>query len=121
MVRTDLLRRGAPWVALLLRTRRSSRTLNLGWPHRVSALAALAATLALVARRPRAAIAAASALVALNHPLYRLLLRRGGPRVAAAGIGLHVVHHLTGIAAVPLGVTQHLREHRSPMPARTED
>ncbi len=43
MIRSDLLDRGMPWVALLLRRRSASRALNLGWRHRVSTLAAEAA------------------------------------------------------------------------------
>ena len=38
MLWTDFARRGAPWVALQLRTRRIASTLNCSWRHRVSAL-----------------------------------------------------------------------------------
>ena len=52
------------------------------------------------------------ALTALNVELYELLLRRQGPAAAAAGVGLHAVHHVTGALAVPVGVARHLkREH----------
>jgi len=61
MVCTDFARRGVPWVALLLRSGRRSTVLNLGWRHRLSAAACVAGTLAVLARRPRAA--AASVLV----------------------------------------------------------
>lgn len=111
MVRTDLLRRGVPWVRLLLR-HGSSNALNLGWRHRLSALASLAAAVALLGRRPVGAAAAAAALVALNRRFYALLLRRLGPRRAAAGIGLHVVHHLTAVAAVPIALLQHVVDRR---------
>jgi hypothetical protein len=108
MVRTDLLRRGVPWVELLLE-RGGSTALNLGWRHRLSALASLAVAGGLVARRPRVAAAGFVALLALNADLYALIARRRGPGQAAAGVGLHVLHHLTGVAAVPLGVASHLR------------
>src|SRR5436189_88783 len=36
MVHTDLTRRGAPWIALLLRRGRSSSALNLAWRQRMS-------------------------------------------------------------------------------------
>jgi hypothetical protein len=68
--------------------------------------------------------------VALNLPLYRLLLRRGGVKLAAAGVPLHALHHLAGAAAVPAGLVAFLRaHHESPRgtlldlesPARTSD
>jgi hypothetical protein len=49
------------------------------------------------------------AFVALNADFYRLLLRRRGPVQAAAGVGLHVLHHLSGIAAVPAAVARRRR------------
>jgi glycosyltransferase involved in cell wall biosynthesis len=113
MVRTDLLIRGAPWVALLLRHRTGTSSLNLGWRHRFSALASIAAVAAAVLRRPPAAFAALVALVALNRGFYELLLRKRGVRGVTAGVGLHVLHHLTGIVAVPLGVLRYLRERRT--------
>lgn len=108
MLRTDFARRGVPWVRLLLRQRGSATALNLGWRHRLSALAALAGTAALVARRPVPALAGAVGLVALNGRFYLLLLRRRGPVEATAGVFLHALHHLVSIAAVPVGVVQHL-------------
>ncbi|HEV2076012.1 MAG TPA: glycosyltransferase family A protein, partial [Thermoleophilaceae bacterium] len=55
MVATDFARRGAPWVALRLRTGVGSTDLNLGWRHRLSALACAAAVVAAL-RRPTAAL-----------------------------------------------------------------
>ena len=111
MVRTDLLRRGVPWVRLLL-VHGSSSALNLGWRHRLSALASLTAVAALLFRRPAATVLSTGALVALNRSFYALLLRRLGPRGAIAGVGLHVVHHLTAVAAVPLALLFHAVERR---------
>lgn len=110
MVRTDLLIRGAPWVALLIRHRTGTSSLNLGWRHRFSALASIAAVAAAALRRPTAAFAALVGLVALNRGFYELLLRKRGVRGFTAGVGLHVLHHLTAIVAVPLGVLRYLRE-----------
>lgn len=110
MLRTDFARRGVPWVRLLLRRRGSATALNLGWRHRLSALAALAGTAALLARRPVPALAGAAGLVALNGRFYLLLLRRRGPVEATAGVFLHAAHHLVSIAAVPVGVVLHLLE-----------
>lgn len=110
MVRTDFIGRGVPWVLLLLRHRGSTTALNLGWRHRLSALAALAGAVALVLRRPGAVVASGLGLVALNRPFYVLLLRRRGPGEATAGVFLHALHHLASIAAVPVGVFLHLLE-----------
>jgi Glycosyl transferase family 2 len=109
MIRTDILRRGAPWIGLLLATRSHSTALNLGWRHRLSALTCVTAAGLLGARRPRPALAVIALLVTLNLPLYRLLLHRGGIKLATAGIPLHALHHLAGAAAVPVGVLAFLR------------
>ena len=110
MVRTDLLSRGVPWVELALRTRSLPPTLNLGRRHRLSVAASVALASGIAARRPRLAVAAASVLLAANRDFYRLLARRLGPVGASAGVALHVLHHLTAAAAVPLGTAAHLRE-----------
>lgn len=104
MVRTDFARRGLPWVALLLDGGCDPRALNLGWHHRASAVASIALVGAAATRRPRLAAAAAASLVALNASFYSLLVRRRGPVQALAGVPLHVLHHLTGGAALAAGV-----------------
>lgn len=115
MLRTDLLRRGIPWVVLLLRERRHSRALNLGWRHRLSTMGSLTALVALAARRLRLLATAIAALLALNRPLYVLLYRRWGPLHAALGVPLLVAHHAVAALSVPLGAIVHLRERwRSP-------
>jgi len=110
MLRTDFRARAVPWLGLLLRRRRGSTALNLGWQHRASALASVTVAGGVLARAPRAACAGLGVLVALNHPLYRILLRRRGPAQAVAGVGLHLLHHLTSVAAVPFAVVAHRRE-----------
>jgi GT2 family glycosyltransferase len=117
MVRTDLLRRGIPWVRLQLETGRASGALNLGWRHRLSALAALAAAWSGGRRRPVAAAAALGALVALNAPFYDLLRRRGGLPLAAIGLPLHVLHHLVSVVAVGAGAVAHALGPRRDGPA----
>ncbi|HZR95654.1 MAG TPA: glycosyltransferase family 2 protein [Gaiellaceae bacterium] len=108
MVRTDLLVRGAPWVGLLLLHRPASMGLNLGWRHRLSALASVA-LIGLLVVAPLFALVALAALVALNVSFYRLLLRRRGVLHTLAGIALHVVHHLVSVAAVVLGIVLYWR------------
>jgi GT2 family glycosyltransferase len=109
MVRTDFWRRGVPWTELVLRHGADTAALNLAWRHRLSAVAAVAAAVGLVRGRPVATIGGLAALVALNRPLYELLLRKRGAGGAAVGLGLHAVHHVTGALAVPVGVARHLR------------
>jgi glycosyltransferase involved in cell wall biosynthesis len=110
MIHTDFARRGLPWTELLLERGRGSVALNLGPRHRLSALAALG----LLARRPR--LASAAALLVLNRRFYALLLRREGPVRAAAGVGLHAVHHLTGIAAAATALARSGRARRARRP-----
>jgi GT2 family glycosyltransferase len=114
MVRTDLIRRGIPWVRLQLESGRSSGALNLGWRHRLSALAALAAVGAAAARRPLAAAGALGGLVALNARFYALLRRRGGIVLVAAGLPLHVLHHLVSVIAATAGAVAHARGTMQP-------
>jgi hypothetical protein len=109
MVSTDLLRRGSPWVQLLLERGADSATLNLGWRHRASAAASVGFIAALLARKPKLGGAALSVLFCLNTDFYVLLYERRGLRQAAAGVPLHVLHHVVSVVAVPVGVSQHFR------------
>jgi glycosyltransferase involved in cell wall biosynthesis len=110
MVHTDLFRRGMPWVALQVRSRYCSTALNLGWRHRLSAGLCIGGLAAAVLGRPRGAAGAVGALIALNRSFYSLLLRRRGPLEAFAGVGLHVLHHLTATVSIPAGVAMHALE-----------
>jgi GT2 family glycosyltransferase len=112
MVRTDVTRRGAPWVAVLLRRRELPRELNLSPHHLMAAAAWVTAVGATVARRPRVAVGAAAVATAANVDFYALLWRRTGPAGAAAGVGLHALHYLSAAAAVPLGALAYLRGPR---------
>jgi cellulose synthase/poly-beta-1,6-N-acetylglucosamine synthase-like glycosyltransferase len=104
MVWTDFARRAIPWVALEWRTRRLSSALNLGWRHRLSALACVVGVVALVLGWWLIALGALGALLLLNRAFYALLLRRLGLAGAAAGVALHALHHLVAAAALPMGV-----------------
>ena len=116
MLFTDFARRGVPWVAPHLRSGRGSTALNLGWRHRISAAVCAIGTLAVLARRPRAAAASVLVLLGLNRDFYALLARQRGLGEAAIGVVLHAVHHLTAVAAVPAGILAHVRERgRSPV------
>jgi len=113
MVHTDFAKRGVPWMSLLLRNRERPRAvLNLGWRHRWSAAASLATVGAALSRRPLMASGSLLAFLGLNHRFYALLARHHGPRTAAAGLPLHLVHHLVSVAAVPGGIAAHLADGR---------
>lgn len=112
MTKTDLLHRGVPWLQLILEGRTGATALNLGWRHRMSTLLTLVVCWGLVRRRWVVVAASQSALVALDAEFYGLLLRRGGIRLALAGIPLHAVHRLTSVAAVPLALAAHIRRGR---------
>lgn len=115
MVHADLTRRGIPWTRLLLEKGPGSAALNLSWRHRTSALASVTLVAGLAARRPAVAASSLSVILLLNRSFYLLLARRGGPRLAAAGVGLHVTHHLVSAVAVPVAMVGHLGSRlRSP-------
>jgi GT2 family glycosyltransferase len=106
MVATDFLRRGLPWVRLLLARRAAPTTLNLGWRHRLSALASMGGPAALCLGDVSIGVMLILCLITLNSSFYALLLRRGGPVQAAGGVVLHAIHHLTAAAALAVGVGQ---------------
>jgi hypothetical protein len=114
MLWTDFAGRGIPWTVLLLRHRASESTLNLGWRHRLSAAACLVGCGAFAARRFGVAAASVAVLVGLNRSFYLLLLKKRGPKDVVIGVGLHALHHLTGIAAVPAGIAVFILEERIP-------
>lgn len=107
MIATDFARRGLPWLRLQLERRELAGTLNLGPRQRFATGAAAVAALALLARRPRTALALAAASSAANASFYATLARAGGPRLALAGVPLHLVHHVTAAAAVPAALAAH--------------
>jgi GT2 family glycosyltransferase len=104
MVETDLRRRGIPWVALLAAERELPATLNLGARERASAVATVAVVCGLARRKPLLAAAGIGAGIVLNRDLFTLLHERLGVRGAVAGVGLHTVHQLTAVVAVPAGL-----------------
>jgi len=107
MVFTDFARRGLPWMRLQLERGRLAGSLNLSRRQRLATGAAALAALALCARRPRAALALVAASVAANLPFYAVLARAGGPRLALAGVPLHLLHHVTAAAAAGAAFAAH--------------
>lgn len=108
MAKTDLLRRGVPWLQLVFEKHPGSTALNLGWRHRTATGAALLLLVGLARRNWRLAVSSLMILLVLDRSFYLLLLRRRGPGLAGVGVPLHVVHRLTSAAAVPIALTNHL-------------
>ena len=113
MLETDLLRRGVPWLRLVLDGRADPSTLNLSWRNRVGAGASVTLVAALARRNLRLAGTALAVLLLVDGDFYSLLLRRRGPKMLAAGVPLHVLHRLTAVAAIPVALGAHVLDRRS--------
>jgi GT2 family glycosyltransferase len=112
MTKTDLLRRGIPWLRLMFERRSQSTALNLGWKHQIGTAASLLLITSIVRRKFWFAGGALALLIALERRFYLLLFRRRGPLLVFAGVPLHIVHRLTSAAAVPMALASHLRAIR---------
>ena len=104
MLLTDLLYRGMPWTALMLDRGPKAARLNLRGSHGVAAAAFTLGLVATVLGRRRLAAPLAATYFAINLRFYALMLRRAGPRHAAASVALLVVHNAAALGSVPLGV-----------------
>lgn len=110
MIKTDLFRRGVPWLRLILEGRADSSTLNLTWRHRVGTGASLLLVVGVARRKLPLVSTALGILMIADRDFYALLFRRGGVKMAAAGLPLHVLHRLTAVAAIPIALTGHLSD-----------
>jgi hypothetical protein len=98
MVRTDIFRRGVPWMLLIKRTGMVETDLNVQASQKacvvLTGLTLLAAGCSLVV--PAAALGAGiglAAIVALNRPFFTFLARRRGWSFAAAAVPLHLLYY----------------------------
>ncbi len=106
MVRTDIFRRGVPWMLLIKRTGTIETDLNVKGNQKASValtgVTLLSAMLSVVF--PWAAAIAAmglAAIVALNRPLFAFFARRRGLRFATAALPLHLIYYCCcGISVV---------------------
>jgi len=105
MTETDLLRRGVPWLRLVLDNRAGRSTLNLGWSHRIATAASVLLLAGLMRRKFWLVGGTLTLVIVLDRRFYALLLRRRGARALAAGVPLHVLHRLTSAAVVPVTLT----------------
>jgi hypothetical protein len=103
MVRTDIFRRGVPWMLLIQRTGTVETDLNVKSTQKLCvALTGLALIAACGVAVPRADVAAAAGLtsvaclagiVALNRSFFAFLARRMGWRFACAALPLQLVYY----------------------------
>ncbi len=104
MVRTDIFRRGVPWMLLIKRSGTVETDLNVKAAQKACvALTGLAlASAACAVAAPNAALAAGlgltaaagiAAIVAINREFFAFLKRRRGWRFACAGLPLHLVYY----------------------------
>lgn len=115
MLRTDLMRRGIPWMRLILARGSAPADLNLDWASRWSTVLAWGSLLSLpLAARGLIwglpACAAFAVLVFLNLPFYRFLARHRGIGFAVRSVPWHFVHYLQCGLAGLLGLLAHGRE-----------
>lgn len=103
-IRTDILDRGIPWMALLLERGNIPDDLNLRKHHRYSAILTGASFVCLFAtpysrRWPLASFALAAAALLLDIGLLRFLRRRGGLRLLFVGAALTLLQNLCKLVA----------------------
>ena len=106
MVRTDIFRRGVPWMLLIKRSGTVETDLNVKGNQKASVALTGVSLLATLGSffDPRWAIAAAMsvmAIVFLNRPLFSFLSRRRGFRFVMAALPLHLLYYCCcGISVV---------------------
>lgn len=105
MVKTDLLHRAIPFGELMVRERRYPRVLGKKQLASAVVLALLLPWLA--ATYPPALLLGLLAYLGINVPLLRFLRQKGGWKVAAAGSGLLVLHHVCGAMGVAIGAARY--------------
>jgi len=106
VIRTDVFRRGVPWMLLMKRSGTSESDLNVRSGQKIS-VASTGLMLLAVASTPLVPWAAAPAalcaggVVALNFDLYRFLARRGGLGFAVASFPPHLLYFVCcGVSVV---------------------
>ncbi len=123
MIRTDIFRRGVPWMLLMKRSRIVETDLNVSRTQRACVVATALGLLGvagsawspwLMALLP----ASVAAIVAANLDFYRFLARRRGPLFAVAAAPLHLVYYgCCGASVVIALALWHLALGRSEEPA----
>ena len=113
----DVLRRGAPWVVLMLRSGSMPHTLNVEHTQRLSVALVFLAVLFGVAGAWHVAflagaVIAAGGVVILNRDFYRFLRQCRGRAFVMGAIPLHGLYFLCCGLSVGIGVIQHVINRR---------
>ncbi len=118
MVRTDIFRRGVPWMLLIKRTGTVETDLNVKGNQKASValtgLTLIAAVLSLFRLWLAPVVGMGlAAIIALNRPLFAFFARRRGLGFALAALPLHLVYYCCcGISVVIATVHWQLRGPR---------
>lgn len=113
LVATDVTRRAIPWTLLWMERHRMQNDLNFSYDQRFAALVAVALVVAVIAAlmNPYLWLAMGSLLIAaylLNRDLFKLLLRKGGPRLAIGGFFLQQLYYLYSLFGLGVGTAIYL-------------
>jgi len=123
MIRTDVFRRGVPWMLLMKRSRIVETDLNVSRAQRACVAATGLGLLGMLgaARHPwllASLPASLAAIVALNLDFYRFLARRRGRIFAVASAPLHLVYYCCCGASVVIALAiWHLATRTADEPA----
>ncbi len=118
VIRTDIFRRGVPWMLLIKRSRIAETDLNVGLSQKLSVAATGTANLALLASplTPMllvVALVGLAVMVALNLDFYRFLASRRGRAFAIASVPLHNLYFsCCGLSVVIALALWHLPRRR---------
>jgi glycosyltransferase involved in cell wall biosynthesis len=118
LVATDVTRRAIPWTLLWMERRRFQRDLNFSCDQRFGAMASVALVLAipLAFASPHIWFVVGALLIAaylLNRGLFRLLLTKGGSRLAIGGFLLQQLYYLNSLIGLAAGAAIYFRRSLS--------
>lgn len=107
MVRTDILRRGVPWMLLMKRSKVVETDLNVSRSQRACVAATGLGVLGMLGSPWLPALLAIvpftlAVIVLLNHEFYRFLVQRKGPVFAIGSTALHLIYYCCCGASVVL-------------------
>jgi hypothetical protein len=126
LIKTDVRDRGAPWTALILRTRELPTDLNLKPAERVSALMAVGGAFGLLLTPvwwPLGVVGAGliATVIVLNREFYRFFARRRGWPFALRTIPLHLLYYLYSTASLGFGVVMYARQSLTARPLNANE
>lgn len=108
LVATDVTHRAIPWTLLWMERRRSHTDLNFSYEQRIAAIVSIALVLSipLALVSPYLWFLVGALLVVaywINRGLFRLLLKKGGSRLAIGGFLLQQLYYLYSLAGLVAG------------------